>query len=326
MKLLFNSQCDWTSFVVTRSEKLYNLRDMNRTRRRIKITTLERGYSGTRLAGRSVGAPDPIGSYSFDGFDARCIEMKIVNVMRGNLGRCRRHSTFIVTGNGQGVCGFAMGKSADPKAAIRKAKNRAAQKLMSFEICDGRTIYHDFFTQFGPTKIYAYKMPEGYGLQCHRVIKTLCQLIGIKDLRTKCEGSTNPQQIVKAFLVGLLQQKNYQQLADDKQLFVVEFDEKRALFPRIVGIPSKCRTEDEIPKEENLDFKQHILNGKVVLKRIRNPNPWANTPGFEKHLKRTEKFRAWPEQKLHLRTRYGELRSFLTEKYPEARSIDPDKY
>lgn len=309
-----------------RSEKLYNLRDMNRTRRRIKITHMERGYSGSRLAGRSVGAPDPIGQFTFDGFDARCIEMKIVNVMRGNLGRCRRHSTFIVTGNGQGVCGFALGKSADPKAAIRKAKNRAAQKLMSFEICDGRTVYHDFFTQFGYTKIYAYKMPEGYGLQTHRIIKTLCQLIGIKDLRTKIEGSTNPQSIVKAFLVGLLQQKSYNQLAEEKKLFLVEFDGKREFFPRIVGIPSVCRTDAEIPVEENRDFKQYVLHGKMILKRPPRAHPYAKVPSYQKHLKRSEVRRAWPTIRLNLRTRYGELRSFLTDKYPEARSVDPDKY
>lgn len=314
------------SSIFGRSEKLYNLRDMNRTRKRIKLSHMERGYSGTRLAGRSVGAPDPIGHFSFDGFDARCIEMKIVNVMRGNLGRCRRHSTFIVTGNGQGVCGFALGKSADPRAAIRKAKNRAAQKLMHFEICDGRTVYHDFFTQFGHTKIYVYKMPEGYGLKTHRVIRTLCQLIGIKDLRTKMEGSTNPSNIVKAFLVGLLQQKSYNQLAEEKKLFLVEFDEKCEFFPQIVGIPSRCRTNNEIPKEENRDFKQHVFNEKLVLKRPPRQNSWAKLPSYQTRLKRTECMRAWPDLKFHLRTRYGELRSFLTEKHPEARSIDPDKY
>lgn len=299
---------------------------MNRKRKRVKISHMERGYSGSRLAGRSVGAPDPIGSHTYDGFDARCIELKIVNVMRGNLGRYRRHSAFIVTGNGQGMCGFAYGKSTDPKIAIRNAKNRAAQKLMSFQICDGRTVHHDFFTQFGYTKIYGYKMPEGYGLQTHRVIKTLCQLIGIKDLRTKCEGSTNPQSIVKAFLLGLLQQKTYDQIAEEKKLYVVEFDERRGFFPRIVGVPSYCRTDNEIPKDENRDFKQYVFGGKVPLKRPPRKNPAVNLPGYQKHLKRTEKFRAWPAQKLYLRQRYGRLKSFLTDKYPVDGSNNTDKY
>lgn len=311
---------------IFRTEKLYNLRDMNRTRKRLKITHMERGYSGTRLAGRSVGAPDPIGSFNFTGFDSRCIEMKIVNVMRGNLGRMRRHSTFIITGNGQGVAGFALGKSSDPKAAIRKAKNRAGQKLMHFDLCDGHTIHHDFFTQFGYTKIYVYKMPKGYGIQTHRIIKTICQLVGIKDIRAKIEGSTNPQSIVKAFFVGLLQQKTHNQLAEEKKLYLVEFAENRAFFPRIVGIPSYCRTMAELPKNENLDFKQHVLQGKVILKRKKSGPSYAKLPSYETYLKRAEKRRSFPAIKMYLRTRYGTLKSFLTEKYPEAQSYDRDVY
>lgn len=300
---------------------------MSRTRKRMKISHMERGYSGTKLAGRSVGAPDPIGSFTFDGFDARCIEMKIVNVMRGNLGRMRRHSCFVATGNGQGVLGFALGKSADPKAAIRKAKNRAAQKLMHFELCDGRTVYHDFFSQFGYTKIYAYKMPEGYGnKQMHRVIRTLCNLIGIKDLRVKVEGSKNPQSVLKAFLVGLLQQKSYNQLAEEKKLFLVEFDSKREFFPHIVGIPSKCRTNDEVPEDENRDFKQYVFNGKLVLKRPPRPNPAAKLPSFERHLKKLETTRGWRQQKLNLWIRYGELRSHFTDKYPECIGNNRNKF
>jgi ribosomal protein S5 len=68
------------------------------------------------------------------------------------------------------------------------------------------SVYHDFFCQFGKTKIFVTKKPEGYGLVCHRAIKTSCEVIGIKDLYAKVEGPTNLQHIVKAFLIGLLQQ------------------------------------------------------------------------------------------------------------------------
>lgn len=67
-------------------------------------------------------------------------------------------------------------------------------------------VYHDFFTQFGKTKIYVSQKPKGYGLVCHRAIKSMCEVIGIKDLHAKIEGSTNLQHIVKAFFLGLLQQ------------------------------------------------------------------------------------------------------------------------
>ena len=67
-------------------------------------------------------------------------------------------------------------------------------------------VLHDFFCAFGQTKIYVYKKPEGFGLVCHRAIRTMCQVIGIKDLYAKIEGPTNLQHIVKAFMLGLLRQ------------------------------------------------------------------------------------------------------------------------
>lgn len=67
-------------------------------------------------------------------------------------------------------------------------------------------VYHDFFSQFGDTKVFASQRPEGYGLKCHRAIRTICEVVGIKDLYCKVEGSTNVQHVVKAFFLGLLKQ------------------------------------------------------------------------------------------------------------------------
>lgn len=50
--------------------------------------------------------------------------------------------------------------------------------------------------------------PEGYGLVCHRAIKTMCEVIGIKNLHAKVEGSKNVNKIMKAFFMGLLKQVN----------------------------------------------------------------------------------------------------------------------
>lgn len=70
---------------------------------------------------------------TFDGFDTKVLELKTVFCMKGNLGRTRRISVLAVTGNKNGVGGFAMAKSVDTRAALRKAKNRAGQKLMYIE-------------------------------------------------------------------------------------------------------------------------------------------------------------------------------------------------
>lgn len=65
---------------------------------------------------------------------------------------------------------------------------------------------HDFFTQFGKTKIYVEQKHQGYGLRCHRVIKTCCEALGIRDMYAKVEGAINVPHIVKAFFIGLLKQ------------------------------------------------------------------------------------------------------------------------
>lgn len=302
-----------------REKDLYELRDTRRIRKKFINDPSERGYSGRSLPGKSIGVPDPIGEYNFEGFDTRAIEFKIVNTMRGNLGRFRRHSAFVVTGNGNGVAGFAMGKSTDPKAAIRKAKNRAAQKLIHIQVCDGHTVFHDYFCQFGFTKIYVTKKPKGYGLRTHRVIKTCCELLGIKDLHARIEGATGVQNIVKAFFLGLLQQKTYDQMAEEKKLYLVEFRKDNKYFPKIVGTPSKCRKAEEIPTSEELDFKQYVMNGKVVLRKKKHPPFYAEYHSYKIFLRRAEKRRSHDPIKFDLYTRYGELRSFLTEKYPEAK-------
>lgn len=129
--------------------------------------------------------------------------------MKANAGRYRRISVVTVTGNKKGLAGFALGKAADARAALRRAKNKAGQKLMYIELYNNHTVYHDFFTQFCNTKIFVEKKPEGYGLKCHRAIKTICEMIGIKDLHAKVEGSTNLQNLVKAFFLGLLKQVSF---------------------------------------------------------------------------------------------------------------------
>lgn len=153
---------------------------------------------------------------NFDGFDTKVLEFKTVFCMKANAGRYRRISVVAVTGNKNGLAGFALGKAVDSKAALRRAKNRAGQKLMYIERYDSHTVYHDFFSQFCNTRIFVEKKPEGYGLKCHRAIRTICEMIGIKNLYAKVEGSTNLQNVVKAFFLGLLKQVSY--------LFVYKFN------------------------------------------------------------------------------------------------------
>ncbi|OWR43990.1 mitochondrial ribosomal protein S5 isoform 2 [Danaus plexippus plexippus] len=188
---------------------------------------------------------------------------------------------------------------------------------MNFETYNGHTVFHDFFTAFGKTKIYVQKKNEGYGLVCHRAIREICQAIGIKDLRAKVEGSNNLQHIVKAFFIGLLQQRTHQQLAEEKKLHLVEFRQENSLYPTVVASPSYVRTKDEIPKDETLDFINYVMNDRVILKRKKFPRFYETMPHYEIYLKKYEKYRNHERIRLNLKTEYGEVKSFLTDKYPE---------
>lgn len=119
--------------------RLIKMRDEMGTFRRLKLSPIERGWTGGRLPGRSIGPPDAIGEDEFEGFDTKCLEMKMVFNMKGNFGRKRRLSVLAVTGNGNGVAGFGLGKAVETRAAIRKAKNRAGQKLMFIKIYNNHT-------------------------------------------------------------------------------------------------------------------------------------------------------------------------------------------
>lgn len=284
-----------------------------------RLSSLDRGWSGTRMPGRSIGAPDAINGDDFDGFDTRVLEMKTVCIMKGNLGRKRRQSCFAVTGNGKGLAGFATAKSVDAKAALRKVKNRAAQKLVHIDICDEHTVNHDFVCEFGLTRIFVTKKPKGYGLICHRAIKTICQCIGIKDLHAKVEGATNVQHITKAFFLGLLQQKSYQQIAEEKGLHVVEFRSANGNFPHVVASPAVCRKAEDIRYEENLNFTQHVLDDRIIYRKKKRPPFYSKYRSYQIHLWRQEKLRNHDKIKLDMLVHYGEYRSFLTDKYPECR-------
>ncbi|EZA58636.1 hypothetical protein DMN91_009039 [Ooceraea biroi] len=301
-----------------REEKLIKFRQSQSKPKRIKVSPLERGWTSAGMGGRRMGPPDPVGDDTFDGFESWILESKIVTHMTGNMGRKSRISIFVVTGNGNGLAGFAMRKAPISKTAIRNAKNRAGQKLMYIPRYKEHTVLHDFFTQFGKTKIFVKKMHEGYGLICHRAIKACCEAIGIKDMYAKVEGSTNLQHIIKAFFIGLLRQKSHQQLADEKRLHLVEFRAENGNYPEVVASPSVVRRPEEVPSNEVLDFTQYVMDGKIVLQKKKQEPFYVKLPSYQIHLKKQERLRHFDDTRIRLMSEHGRLRSFLTKQYPEA--------
>lgn len=294
-----------------REKRLLEIRNKLGVRKRLKIHPLERGWSGTKLHGRSLGPPDPIGDETFEGFNSICLQLRTVCHMTGQRGRVRTFFSMAVVGNKNGLAGFAYAKSGIGLVAAKCAKNKAA-KLLRWIPRDNNTVLHDFFCEFGANRIFVERRPEGYGLNCHRAIKAICQVVGIKDLYAKAEGPTrNTLNLTRAFFIGLMSQKTLKQIADEKQLHLVKLQANRDHFPLVVASPDKCRTEKEIPPTEVLDFDYHIHNGKTVEERKKFQPFYINFPSYIKRKKELEKLRNHRDVRIHLLAKYGDLKSFV---------------
>lgn len=286
-----------------RSEEIIKLRDQMSRIRYTANPPLLRGWSGSRFPGQSVGPPDPVGDYTFEGFDSRVLEFKLVTNMTGTLGRKMSFSALVVTGNKNGLIGFGLGKAQLGKAAIRVAKNRAAQRLRFIPLYKNHTVYHNMFTQYHKSRVFIHKKEEGFGLRCHRALKTTCELIGIKDLHCKVEGSTkNVNAITNAFLDALINQETHSELADRMGYHVVEFRKERDNLPVVVASPSNGIAENSELKDEEedlqVDFERLYYGGKCELKR--RPKKWffENTKSWKKKSAEMHAVRNQPQAQI----------------------------
>ncbi|KOC64746.1 28S ribosomal protein S5, mitochondrial [Habropoda laboriosa] len=288
--------------------------------KKFKTPALKRGWTGGHLGGKKIGPPKPIDDDKFDGFETWMLYSKTVNVMTSIMGRSKRVRCMVITGNGNGLAGFVMITGKDLRSTIYTAKSRAGQRLIHVERYNNHTVLHDFYTQFGRTKIFVKQKHKGYGLKCHRAIQACCEAIGITDLYAKLEGSSNTGNIVKAFFVGLLQQKTHEDMAKEKKLHLVEIRKENNYFPTVLASPPVVRDRSEIPPNEDLDFQQYVMKGKVPYWRKKPPPFYAKLPSWQVHLRKEERHRGQDDVVLRLRAEYGDLCSFLAEKYPEAKA------
>lgn len=293
---------------------------------RRKASALERGWSGGRPLGKRFGAPEAQNKeLSFPGFNSVLLEFKTVFHMTGNLGRVRRTSALMVAGNGNGTFGYSLtaGKYGGNHKTFKSATNKTGLRLLTVDRYEGRTVFHDFYTQFGHTRIFVQQRPPGYGISAHRGIKAICELAGITDIYAKVEGSNSIQGIVKAFVLGLLRQKSHQTLCEEKRLHLVEMRPENDFFPRLLASPKdgKVRTQAEIGHNEILDFEMISFEGHLPTPRPPRVNRWENTPGWDKHLRKSWAYESHPRVRERMRVENGEewgaVRSHLRDKYPE---------
>ncbi|KAK7598367.1 hypothetical protein V9T40_006602 [Parthenolecanium corni] len=301
-------------------ESLIKLRQPLFKAKRAKVSPLDRGWSGGNAGGRKVGPPDPVGDATFDGFESIILHQKAVFHMTSHMGRLRKVHCLVATGNGNGLVGYGLACGVEARGAVRRAKTRGGQRLMYIQRHEERTILHNFCSRFVNTRVFAWKQAPGYGLVCHRVIKSLCQLIGIKDIYAKVEGGTSALCITNAFLLGLLRQKSYEELASETKMHVVEMNPQNDFFPKILASP-------ELPLEstdEPLDFELHCFDNNVYAWPKRLPPLYTvKDPRYIITVRKRENRRGHDDLKAGLFNEYDGLRSFLADRFPECKAPLP---
>ena len=144
--------------------------------------------------------------------EERVVSIKrVTKVVKG--GRNFRFSALVVVGDRNGHVGVGVGKAAEIPEAIRKGKQDAEKKLISVPIDEIGSIPHDFLGKFGSATVLLKKSPDGTGIIAGGPAGSVCELAGLKNIRTKCLGSTNKQNVVLATLAGLSSLKTPEEVA-----------------------------------------------------------------------------------------------------------------
>ena len=145
------------------------------------------------------------------------LEEKVVSIKRVTKvvkgGRTMRFTALVVVGDGNGHVGAGLGKAAEIPEAIRKGKEDAAKKLISVALDENGSITHDLIGKFGSASVLLKKAPEGTGVIAGGPARAVIELAGIKNIRTKCMGSRNKQNVVLATIEGLRQLKTPEEVA-----------------------------------------------------------------------------------------------------------------
>ena len=145
------------------------------------------------------------------------LEEKVVSIKRVTKvvkgGRTMRFTALVVVGDGNGHVGAGLGKAAEIQEAISKGKEDAIKKLVTVARDENNSITHDYIGKFGSAELLMKRAPEGTGVIAGGPARAVIELAGIKNIRTKCMGSRNKQNVVLATIAGLSQLKTPEEVA-----------------------------------------------------------------------------------------------------------------
>ena len=135
---------------------------------------------------------------------------RVTKVVKG--GRNFRFSTLVVVGDENGHVGAGIGKAAEIPDAIKKGIEAAKKNMINVKMVN-TTVPHEVIGKYGAAEVLIKPAKEGTGVIAGGAVRAVLELAGIRDVRTKCLGSNNAINIVRATIEGLSKMRTAEQVA-----------------------------------------------------------------------------------------------------------------
>ncbi len=136
-----------------------------------------------------------------DGIKTKLVTTRrVCKVVKG--GRNSSFAALVVAGDGKGRVGIGMGKATEVPEAIKKAEQAARRDMKKISL-NGTAIPHETIGEFSCSKVLLRPAPEGRGVIAGGSVRAVLELCGINNITTKCYGSRNPINVVKATMKAL---------------------------------------------------------------------------------------------------------------------------